>query len=83
MQFSSRPVKGRKPNKTNYVVNIELAEGSIFLMSAVCDRLLLHEVFKQGDEDGDGRTAIILRVLDQPRFYKTTHPFNICDNEQQ
>ena len=73
MQFSHR--SGSKNSSRHNVCNVELGPGSVFLMSAVCDRLLLHQMIKVDAV----RTAIILRVLNQPRWYKTCAPFNIFD----
>jgi len=76
MQFSYRaPYKG---SSKQYVCSVELGPGSVFLMSAVCDRLLLHQMCKS--DTGMERTAIILRVLNQPRWYKTCAPFNIFND---
>jgi hypothetical protein len=76
MQFSHRAPKGIKQHKDHHLdLHVDLGPGSVFLMSAVCDRLLLHEMLKQ--ERGEERHAIILRVLNQPRYYRNQFPFDI------
>ena len=66
MLFGHEGVTGRDNIIINQITHVDFEEGHVFFMSALVDRLLFHST----EVGENGRVALILRCLNQPRLFK-------------